>query len=99
MKITELKKKSGVNDMEKTTVIIERNNDGTFIAIPQHNHKIGFIGMGNTVESAMSDLQNSYDEAKDLFYAFLCWKSSTIDRREVQCKACIIVLRIAVHSA
>ena len=52
--------------MEKITVIIERNNDGTFIAIPQHNHKIGFIGMGNTVETAMSDLQNSYDEAKEM---------------------------------
>ena len=49
--------------MEKVTVI-ERNSDGSFTAVPQHNHKIGFIGMGNTVEETISDLQNSYEEAK-----------------------------------
>ncbi len=52
--------------MENVTVIIEMNNDGTFTALPQHNHKIGFIGMGKTVEATMTDLQNSYKEAKEL---------------------------------
>ncbi|MBO4489474.1 MAG: hypothetical protein J5741_07480 [Bacteroidales bacterium] len=31
--------------MEIITVIIERNNDGSYTAVPQHNHKIGFIEM------------------------------------------------------
>ena len=52
--------------MENITVIIERNNDGTFTAVPQHKHKIGFIGMGKTVEETMDDLQNSYNEAKEM---------------------------------
>lgn len=52
--------------MDKTIVIIERNQDGTFTAIPQHKHKIGFIGMGATVAETMDDLQNSYLEAKQL---------------------------------
>lgn len=52
--------------MENITVIIERNDDGTFTAVPQHKHKIGFIGMGKTVEETMSDLQNSYNEAKEM---------------------------------
>lgn len=52
--------------MKNITVIIERNNDGTFTAVPQHKHKIGFIGMGKTVEETMADLQNSYNEAKEM---------------------------------
>ena len=52
--------------MENITAIIERNDDGTFTAVPQHKHKIGFIGMGKTVEETMSDLQNSYNEAKEM---------------------------------
>lgn len=52
--------------MENITVIIERNNDGSFTAVPQHKHKIGFIGMGKTVEETMTDLQNSYNEAKEM---------------------------------
>ena len=52
--------------MENITVIIERNDDGTFTAVPQHKHKIGFIGMGKTVEETMSDLQNLYNEAKEM---------------------------------
>ena len=47
-------------------VIIERNDDGTFTAVPQHNQKVGFIGMGKTVEETMSDLRNSYSEAKEM---------------------------------
>ena len=52
--------------MDKTIVIIERNNDGSFTAIPQHKHKIGFIGMGTTVAETIDDLKNSYQEAKQL---------------------------------
>ena len=52
--------------MENITVIIERNSDGSYTAVPQHKHKIGFIGMGETVEEAMSDLKNSYEEAKEM---------------------------------
>lgn len=52
--------------MEKIMVIIERNDDGTFTAVPQHNPKVGFIGMGKTVEETMSDLRNSYSEAKEM---------------------------------
>ena len=29
--------------MENITMIIERNNDGSYTAVPQHKHKIGFI--------------------------------------------------------
>ena len=50
--------------MDRTIVIIERNNDGSFTAIPQHKHKIGFIGTGATVAETIEDLQNSYNEAK-----------------------------------
>lgn len=52
--------------MEKTVVVIERNSDGSFTAIPHHAHKIGFIGMGKTVAETIDDLQNSYNEAKQM---------------------------------
>ena len=52
--------------MDKTIVIIERNSDGSFTAIPQHKQKIGFIGMGATVAETIEDLKNSYQEAKQL---------------------------------
>lgn len=52
--------------MENIVVIIERNEDGSFTAVPQHNCKVGFIGMGTTVEMAIEDLQNSYKEAREL---------------------------------
>lgn len=52
--------------MENIEVIIERNSDGSYTAVPQHKHKIGFIGMGKTVEEARDDLRNSYTEAKKM---------------------------------
>lgn len=52
--------------MDKTIVIIERNNDGSFTAIPHQKHKIGFIGMGKTVAETIDDLHNSYNEAKQM---------------------------------
>ena len=42
------------------------NSNGSYTAVPQHNKKIGFFGMGKTVEEALSDLDNSYNEAKEL---------------------------------
>lgn len=50
--------------MEKNSVIIERNNDGSYTAVPQGNFGIGFFGQGNTVEEAVADLENSRIEAK-----------------------------------
>lgn len=52
--------------MEKSPVIIERNSDGSYTAVPQHKYKIGFIGMGRSVEAAIADLQDSYSEAKEI---------------------------------
>lgn len=50
--------------MEKVTVIIEMNNDGSYTAVPQHRYGIGFFGLGDTVEEAIADLNNSHCEAK-----------------------------------
>lgn len=47
----------------KTKVIIERNDNGNYQAVPQMDANISFFGMGKTVAEAMSDLQNSYKEA------------------------------------
>ena len=55
-----------VYTMEKISVIIERNSDGTFTAIPQHGFKIGFIGTGSTIDAVKEDLQNSYSEAREI---------------------------------
>ena len=71
--------------MENITVIIERNSDGSYTAVPQHKHKIGFIGMGETVEEAMSDLKNSYKEAKRCFLHCPKWSLPTSSTRPVFC--------------
>ena len=47
----------------KTKVIIERNDNGNYQAVPQMSENISFFGMGKTVAEAMKDLQNSYEEA------------------------------------
>ena len=47
----------------KTRVIIERNNNGNYQAVPQMDENIAFFGMGKTVKEAMDDLHNSYQEA------------------------------------
>lgn len=47
----------------KTKVIIERNENGNYQAVPQLDANIGFFGMGKTVAEAMDDLRNSYKEA------------------------------------
>ena len=46
----------------KTIVIIEMNNDGSYTAVPQHDFEIGFFGEGKTVEKAIADLDNSFQE-------------------------------------
>ena len=58
-------KDNGGKTMEKVTVIIEMNDDGSYTAVPQHNYKIGFFGEGNTVDEAIIDLNNSLAEAKE----------------------------------
>jgi len=45
-------------------VIVERNDNGNYQAVPEIDEKIGFFGMGKTVSAAMDDLRNSYEEAK-----------------------------------
>ena len=50
----------------KTKVIIERNDNGNYQAVPQMDANISFFGMGKTVAEAMSDLQNSYKEAMEM---------------------------------
>ena len=47
----------------KVKVIIERNDNGNYQAVPQMDENISFFGMGKTVREAMADLQNSYEEA------------------------------------
>ncbi len=47
----------------KTKVIIERNENGNYQAVPQLDANIGFFGIGKTVAEAMDDLRNSYKEA------------------------------------
>ncbi len=50
--------------MKTIKVIIERNDNGNYQAVPQMEENIAFFGMGKTVTEAMDDLQNSYMEAK-----------------------------------
>lgn len=52
--------------MKTIKVIIERNDNGNYQAIPQMDANIAFFGMGKTVNEAMDDLNNSYSEAKIL---------------------------------
>ena len=52
--------------MRTIKVIIERNDNGNYQAVPQMDENIAFFGMGKTVEEAMEDLQNSYMEAKEM---------------------------------
>jgi len=47
----------------KVKVIIERNDNGNYQAVPQLDENIAFFGMGKTVADAMDDLHNSYEEA------------------------------------
>ncbi len=48
----------------KIIVIIEMNNDGSYTAVPQHDFEIGFFGEGKTVDEAITDLENSFIEAR-----------------------------------
>lgn len=50
--------------MKTVKVIIERNDNGNYQAVPQMNENIAFFGMGKNLAEAMGDLQNSYMEAK-----------------------------------
>lgn len=48
----------------KTIVIIEMNSDGSYTAVPKHDFEIGFFGEGKSVEEAIVDLDNSFQEAR-----------------------------------
>ena len=63
--------------MENVTVIIERNNDGSYTAVPQHKHKIGFIGTGNNV--GKQQVQGFGSRVMILGYiSYRKWKSMTV---------------------
>lgn len=47
-------------------VIISLSGDGLYYAIPQHDLGIGFFGSGRSIDDAKLDLQNSYEEARQL---------------------------------
>ena len=47
-------------------VVVEINDNGHYIAVPQMNEDISFFGIGKTFDEAFKDLQNSYIEAKQL---------------------------------
>lgn len=61
-----LKDNLKLKNMKTVKVIIERNDNGNYQAVPQMNENIAFFGMGKTVEEAMEDLHNSYMEAKEM---------------------------------
>ena len=52
--------------MKKITVVIERDAAGEYTAVPQHDYPVGFFGCGKSVEEALSDLDNSHREAKEI---------------------------------
>ena len=46
-------------------VIIKREENGMFLAEPQHTYNVGLHGYGKTAESALSDLREVCDEARE----------------------------------
>ena len=53
----------------KLNVVIEKGNDGTFDAVLEYSDKItfGLLGQGDTVENAIADFYNTYNEMKQLY--------------------------------
>ena len=53
----------------KLNVVIERGNDSTFDAVLEYSDKItfGLLGQGDTVENAIADFYNTYNEMKQLY--------------------------------
>ena len=54
--------------MKKVDVIIERGKDGSYSAyMDEHNLNYDLLGDGETVDMAISDFMNSYDEMKQYY--------------------------------
>ena len=51
--------------MEKINVIIKREENGMFLAEPQHSYPVGLHGYGKTVDEALADLRSVCVEAKE----------------------------------
>ena len=51
--------------MEVINVIIKREDNGMFLAEPQHNYPVGLHGYGKTVEEALADLRTVCNEARE----------------------------------
>ena len=51
--------------MERVNVIIKREENGMFLATPQHEYHVGLHGYGKTVEAAIKDLHSVCDEARE----------------------------------
>ena len=51
--------------MEKMNVKVIKEENGTFLADPQHNYNVGMYGVGNSVEEALEDLRTVIDEARE----------------------------------
>lgn len=53
----------------KLNVVIEKGSNGTFDAVLEHSDKItfGLLGQGDTVEDAIADFYNTYDEMRTLY--------------------------------
>ena len=53
----------------KLNVVIEKGNDGRLDAVLEYSDKItfGLLGQGDTVEDAITDFYNTYNEMKQLY--------------------------------
>ena len=51
--------------MEKINVIIKREDNGMFLAEPQHEYHVGLHGYGRTADAAVEDLRTVCEEARE----------------------------------
>lgn len=56
---------SAIYEMKKIDVLIKREDNGMFLADPQHQYKVGLYGYGKTVDEALADLRKVCKEACD----------------------------------
>lgn len=50
--------------MKKMTVIIKREENGMFLAVPNHSYNVGLYGYGKTADAAIDDLKKVCEEAR-----------------------------------
>ncbi|OAV65194.1 hypothetical protein Barb6XT_02515 [Bacteroidales bacterium Barb6XT] len=54
--------------MKKVTAMIERSDDGTFgIYMDDYSLSYGILGDGTTLEEALDDYYNSYEEMRQYY--------------------------------